>query len=128
MFRQSVAALMLVTGLSACVSLPESAGEGIFMTDTQAAPVAFEALRLESGQTVIRGQVRLTGHEPVHFGHVDYAVLDRPGQVREQGWVEHSSAIRLRNTHRPALFTIRLQRAVGDGEKVRLTYHTGRHS
>jgi hypothetical protein len=58
---------------------------------------------------VVKGQIHLTGRDPVHVGQVDYAVLDARGKVRESGSVEHSAAIRLRNAHRPSLFSINLK-------------------
>lgn len=117
--------IVLTAGISACAIAPNDNMTNRFVTDTHAAPVAFQALRVE-GQT-IKGQIRLTGREPVRFGHVDYAVLDVNGKPREQGWVEHSAAIRFRNTHRPALFSIDLKQPLAAGEKVMLTYHLDTH-
>lgn len=77
--------------------------------------------------TINKGQIHRTGREPVRFGHVDYAVLDVNGKPREQGWVEHSAAIRFRNTHRPALFSIDSKRPLVANEKILLTYHLGEH-
>ncbi len=117
--------IVLAVSISACAIAPSNNTTTRFVTDTHAAPVAFQALRVE-GQT-IKGQIHLTGREPVRFGHVDYAVLDVNGKTREQGWVEHSAAIRFRNTHRPALFSIDLQRPLVTNEKILLTYHLGEH-
>lgn len=133
MFKPGWLVAALLPIMTACTTNPMVADstETLFTTDTQAAPVAFRALRAETGangaQTQIKGQIHLTGREPVHFGHVDYAVLDTSGKVREAGWVEHSSAIRLRNTHRPSLFSIGLKQPLAAGEKVQLIYHTGNH-
>lgn len=128
-----LAATLLLPMMTACTTnlLVSDSTEALFTTDTRAASVAFRSLRIETGangeKTQIKGQIHRTGREPVHFGHVDYAVLDASGKVREEGWVEHSSAIRLRSTHRPALFRIDLQQALKTGEKVKLTYHINRH-
>ena len=133
MFKFSWLAVALVPIMTACTTNPlvAKSAETLFTTNTQAAAVAFRSMRFESGangaKTTIKGQVHLTGRDPVHFGHVDYAVLDTNGKVREAGWVEHSSAIRLRNTHRPSLFSIGLKQPLTVGEKVQLTYHTGSH-
>lgn len=126
MFKPMFSAVLVAASLTACTTPATHTADNVFITDTHAAPVAFQSLRVE-GQTV-KGQIRLTGRNPVRFGHVDYAVLDASGKVREEGWAEHSSAIRLRNTHRPALFTIDLRQPLARGEQVRLTYHTGSHS
>lgn len=117
---------------AACASNLDVASNTGFITDTSAASVAFRSLRVENGAdgqpTVVKGQIHLTGHNPVRFGHVDYAVLDAQGRVREEGWVEHSGAIRLRQAHRPSRFSIELQQPLAQGEQVRLTYHTRSHS
>ncbi len=134
MFKlRSLIALTLLPLMTACTPHPLVADNAatLFITNTQGAAVAFRSLRVESNandaETTIKGQIHLTGRDPVHFGHVDYAVLDTNGTVREAGWVEHSSAIRLRNTHRPSLFSIRLKQPLAVGGKVQLTYHTGSH-
>lgn len=117
---------VMLLGVAACTTQPLTHTAGSpFITDTQAAPIAFQSLRLE-GQTV-KGQIRRIGREPVHFGHVDYAVLDARGEVREQGWVEHTAAIRQRQPRQPSLFSIHLQQPLTDGETVRLSYHIGKH-
>lgn len=124
-------AALLLLAMTACAVTPGSGSGTTFVTDTSAAAVAFRSLRVEKGAdgqpTVVKGQVHLTGREPVRFGHVDYAVADAQGKVRETGWVDHSAAIRLRNTHRPSLFSINLKQPLVQGEQVRLTYHTGSH-
>lgn len=133
MFRVTgilTSALTLLT-LTACTSLSAAMTDTTFIADTRAASVAFRSLRVEnnaSGQsTVIKGQIHRTGHGPVRFGHVDYTVLDAQGKIREKGWVEHSSAIRLRDAHRPSLFSIHLKQPLLQGEKIKLSYHTGSH-
>lgn len=126
MFKATLLAASVLLGVTACTTPVPHAADNTFMTDTQAAPVAFQSLRME-GQTV-KGQIRRIGREPVHFGHVDYAVVDAGGTVREKGWVEHTAAIRQRQPRQPSLFSIHLQRPLAGGEKVRLSYHTGKHS
>lgn len=123
---RSLLAAAILLGVSACSTPVAPTADGFFITDTSAAPVAFQSLRVE-GQTV-RGQIRRVGRDPVHFGHVDYAVLDASGKVREQGQVEHTAAIRQRQPRQPSLFSIPLQRPLAAGEKVRLAYHVGKHS
>ncbi len=122
---------LTLLALTSCTSLSAAMTDTSFITDTHAASVAFRSLRVESntsGQpTVIKGQIHRTGHDPVRFGHVDYAVLDTQGKIRETGWVEHSSAIRLRNVHRPSLFSINLKQPLLQGENIKLSYHTGSH-
>ncbi len=135
MFKPSwLIALALLPIMTACTTHPLVAdnAETLFTTNTQAAAVAFRSLRVENdangAKTTIKGQIHRTGRNPVHFGHVDYTVLDANGKVRETGWVEHSAAIRLRNTHRPSLFSIGLKQPLVAGETVQLTYHTGSHA
>jgi hypothetical protein len=127
MFNKTLAILGLMLGIAACSVNPATTADNVFITDTHAAAVTFRSLRVE-GQRTVKGQIHLTGRNPVHFGHVDYAVLDANGKVREQGWVEHSSAIRLRHANWPSLFTINLKQPLADGERVQLVYHTGTHS
>lgn len=130
-FTGKLTSILPLLALTACASLSAAVTDTAFTTDTSAASVAFRSLRVEnsnSGQpTVIKGQIHRTGHDPVRSGHVDYAVLDAQGKVREEGWVEHSSAIRLRNVHRPSLFNIDLQQPLAQGDQVKLTYHTSSH-
>lgn len=118
--------------VSACTSVPGNYNAENFITDTSHASVAFQSLRVEadaSGQnTLVKGQIRRTGREPVHFGHVDYTVLNAQGAVREEGFTEHSAAIRLRDTYRPSLFNIHLKQPLQQGERIRLSYHTRSHS
>lgn len=117
---------------AACASAPDSTAGTAFITDTSAASVAFRSLRVEDGANgqpnVVKGQIFRTGHNPIRFGHVDYTVLDAQGRIREEGWVEHTAAIRLRQAHRPSRFSIELQQPLAQGEQVRLSYHTGSHS
>ncbi|MEZ5451651.1 MAG: hypothetical protein R3E93_02355 [Thiothrix sp.] len=124
-------AILTLLGATACVATPHPSNDAMFITNTHAASVAFRSLRIENGTdgqpTVVKGQIHLTGRDPVYVGHVDYAVLEASGKVREQGWVEHTSAIRLRQAHRPSLFSINLQQPLAQGEKVQLTYHIGNH-
>lgn len=126
MFKRIFGVFAILLSTSACAATPVDTASNI-ITDTHAAAVAFRSLRVE-GQNTVKGQVHRTGRDPVRFGHVDYAVLDAKGKVRESGWVEHSSAIRLRNAHRPSLFSIDLKQPLASGEWVRLTYHTDAHS
>lgn len=127
----NVLALLWLLGASACATPPASGAGVTFATDANTAPVTFRSLRVENGAdgqpNLIKGQIHLTRSEPVRFGHVDYTVLDAQGRPQENGWVEHSSAIRQRNAHRPSLFSIQLRQPLSAGERVRLTYHTGSH-
>lgn len=127
MFLQarSLMATAFLLGVTACATPVVKTADSLFITDTTAAPVAFQSLRLE-GQT-LKGQIRRVGRDPVHFGHVDYAVLDASGKVREQGQVEHTAAIRQRQPRQPSLFSIPLKQPLTATEKVKLTYHTGTH-
>ncbi|WML89658.1 hypothetical protein RCF98_11825 [Thiothrix lacustris] len=114
-------AIALLLSASSCTVIPTDTAGNRFITDTHAASVAFRSLRVE-GQSTIKGQIHRTGRNPVPFGHIGYAVLDASGKVREQGRVEHSAAIRLRNTHRPSLFSIELKQPLASGERVQLIY------
>ncbi|MEB4590632.1 hypothetical protein VSS37_06555 [Candidatus Thiothrix sp. Deng01] len=127
----NILALLWLLGASACATPPATGAGVTFATDASTAPVAFRSLRVENsadGQpNLIKGQIHLTRSEPVRLGHVDYTVLDAQGHPQENGWVEHSSAIRLRNAHRPSLFSIQLRQPLTRGETVRLSYHIGQH-
>lgn len=117
----------LLVSLSACGATPVTHDTAkLFITDTHAAPVVFRSLRVD-GQTV-KGQVRRFSSEPVHFGHIDYAVTNAQGVITEQGRVEHSGGIRARQQRNPSLFRIALQQPLQTGDKVHLTYHIGSHS
>lgn len=129
----NILAALLLLSVAACANTSgPAAGTTAFVTDTSAASVAFRSLRVESGSSgqasVVKGQLHRTSHEPVRFGHVDYVVRDAQGNVREEGWVEHSAAIRLRHAHRPSLFSINMKRPVTQGDQIQLTYHTSSHS
>lgn len=126
--RFLVTTSILLTLLSACTTHPGTPQpiDTTFITQANGISVAFRSLRMESG-TTIKGQLHRTGHEPVRTGHVDYAIIDANGSIREQGWVEHSSAIRMRHTNRPSRFSISLKQPLANGEKVRLSYHQGNH-
>ncbi|OQX07435.1 MAG: hypothetical protein BWK73_28125 [Thiothrix lacustris] len=118
--------------VSACTSVAGNYSKANFVTATGSnTSVAFESLRVEAdkkgGNTLVKGQIRRIGREPIHFGYVDYAVLNAQGTVRESGFVGHSSAIRIRNIYRPSLFDIHLKQPLASGEKVRLSYQTGSH-
>ncbi|MBU0655643.1 MAG: hypothetical protein KJ914_11015 [Gammaproteobacteria bacterium] len=128
----NILATLSLLSVAACANTSGPAAGTAFVTDTSAASVAFRSLRVESGSSgqasLVKGQLHRTGHEPVRFGHVDYVVRDAQGNVREEGWVEHSAAIRLRHAHRPSLFSINLKQPVTQGDQIQLTYHTSSHS
>lgn len=120
------ALLLGIASLNGCANAPHLSATNVqISTDSNNHPVAFQALRSE-GQTV-KGQIRLTGLQPVHFGHVDYRVVDAHGKVTAQGTVEHSAAIKLRNSHRPSLFSIYLPQPLASGDRVYLTYCSQTH-
>ncbi|HRJ53186.1 MAG TPA: hypothetical protein PLE99_10480 [Candidatus Thiothrix moscowensis] len=126
MFKTTLLAASVLLGMTACATPVPDTANNTFITDTQSAPVAFQSLRME-GQ-MVKGQIRRLGREPVHFGHVDYAVVDSQGNIKETGWVEHSGAIRLRHPRTPSLFSIPLKQPLKTGERVQLTYHRKHHS
>ena len=124
MFNKTFVALGLLLGMTACSVTPTTTADNVFITDTHAAAVAFRSLRVEEQNRVVKGQIHRIGRDPVHFGQVDYAVLNARGKVLEAGSVEHSAAIRLRNVHRPSLFSINLKQPLQAGDKVKLDYAT----
>lgn len=122
MFKKIFLPLILMLGMTSCSIAPNTTADNVFITDTHAAAVVFRSLRVEEQNSLIKGQIHRLGRDPIHFGQVDYAVLDTSGKVRESGSVEHSAAIRLRSVRRPSLFNITLKQPLQAGEKVKLSY------
>lgn len=117
----------LLLNVAAGAALPSIAvADTVFSTDTHAAPVAFQALRIEAQH--INGQIRRTQHAAVPNGHVDYTIIGADGTPQTTGWVEHSAGIRSVHSHRPSLFSIPLSQPLNPQATVQLTYHIGTHS
>ncbi len=85
--------------------------------------VEFQSVRIEhdkTGQHVIKGQLRRLARDPVHFGHLDYVVLDNAGKTLETGQVNYSPAIRLRHVNHPSYFTVSSKVGLESGSTVQL--------
>jgi hypothetical protein len=87
--------------------------------------VSFRSVRLEhdaTGQHVIKGQLHRLARAPVHFGHLDYAVVDQQGKTLETGQASYTSAIRLRHVYRPSYFSIAPNVELNQGDTVQLCW------
>ncbi len=76
--------------------------------------VTFHSLRMETspdGKSIFKGSLGRIGHNPVHFGHLDYTVTDSNGTVLESGKTGYSGEIKRRLPRRPSRFTIPLKQA-----------------
>ncbi|MEN9503801.1 MAG: hypothetical protein RI964_3086 [Pseudomonadota bacterium] len=72
-----------------------------------ASTVAFHNVQIE-GETLTGSLVRI-GHNPVHFGHLDYHVTDSSGKVLQSGQTDYSGAIKQRRSPNASHFRIPLQ-------------------
>ena len=120
LFTRSFASALLAISLVACAATPSVSTNSLFITDNAGASIAFQSLRLE-GATV-NGQIRRLSHEPIRGGHIEYAVIDANGVIREQGQAEHGASLGLRHSKRNALFSIPLHAPLATGEKIKLIY------
>ena len=74
-----------------------------------ASTVAFHDVRVEG--TTLTGNLARIGHNPVHFGHLDYTVTDSSGKVLESGQTDYSGAIKQRRSPNASRFSIPLKQS-----------------
>ncbi|OQX01246.1 MAG: hypothetical protein BWK73_46745 [Thiothrix lacustris] len=107
-------AVMLPLLVVACTTTPEKTALQQGISTKGAAKVAFHNVRITTnpnGTNQLQGNLQRIGRDPVHFGHLDYAVTDLNGKMLEAGQANYSGAIKRRQPRTPSRFSIPLKQA-----------------
>lgn len=105
-------AVMLPLLAVACTTTPEKNALQQGISTNGAATVAFQNVRITTnpnGTNQLQGSLQRIGRDPVHFGHLDYAVTDLNGKVFEAGQASYTGAIKQRLPRTPSRFSIPLK-------------------
>ena len=109
MNKKLLAALLplLIVGCATSIENTPVQTQGIRVDG--ASTVAFHDVRVEG--TTLTGNLARIGHNPVHFGHLDYTVTDSSGKVLESGQTDYSGAIKQRRSPNASRFSIPLKQS-----------------
>ena len=107
MHKKLLAALLPLLAVGCATSIENTPSQTQGIRVDGASTVAFHDVRVEG--TTLTGNLARIGHNPVHFGHLDYTVTDSNGTVLQSGQTDYSGAIKQRRSPNASHFRIPLQ-------------------
>ena len=124
-------AAVLSLSMGVAVAAEDNAQQVQGIQTNGASKVTFHNLRIEKtsdGTVALRGSLRRSGRNLVHFGHLDYTITDSNGKVLDTGKTDYSGAIKQRHPHGSSYFSIPLKQPWQSGShRASIVWHNKPH-